>query len=219
MSTLTLIRHGQAQTEARDEVSYDSLSDLGHQQARWLGDHLRESHEHFERVYCGTLNRHVQTATSMGATQYAPIMQDERLNELHYFTLATLIEEQHGIAVPSNREDFAGHFPRLLGLWIDGKIEDAPETFDHFEARVRDGLADIGAGKGPALIVTSGGLIAMAMRQTLGLDVGAMALTGMSIMNTSVHRLHPIGAALAMTQFNAVPHLDQPARHFARTHL
>ncbi|HGG64496.1 MAG TPA: histidine phosphatase family protein, partial [Rhodobacteraceae bacterium] len=41
MVELTLIRHGQAQTGARDEASYDSLSDLGHQQAQWLGETLR----------------------------------------------------------------------------------------------------------------------------------------------------------------------------------
>ena len=36
MSTITLIRHGQANTAAQDEVSYDRLSDLGTQQAAWL---------------------------------------------------------------------------------------------------------------------------------------------------------------------------------------
>ena len=43
MVELTLVRHGQAQTGARDEASYDSLSNLGHQ-ARWLGEVLRQEH-------------------------------------------------------------------------------------------------------------------------------------------------------------------------------
>jgi hypothetical protein len=38
-------------------------------------------------------------------------------------------------------------------------------------------------------------------------------------MNTSVHRLHPIGGGLALTQFNAIPHLEHPERQFAQTHL
>ena len=41
MSHITLIRHGQANSQARDEASYDRLSDLGHQQAAWLGEWLR----------------------------------------------------------------------------------------------------------------------------------------------------------------------------------
>ena len=55
MSHITLVRHGQANTTARDEENYDKLSDLGHQQARWLGAHLRDTHAHHPRVYCGTL--------------------------------------------------------------------------------------------------------------------------------------------------------------------
>ena len=43
MSHITLIRHGQANSEAKDEISYDKLSPLGHEQAAWLGDHLRHS--------------------------------------------------------------------------------------------------------------------------------------------------------------------------------
>jgi len=41
MSHITLIRHGQANTGARDEQSYDRLSALGHQQAAWLGEVTR----------------------------------------------------------------------------------------------------------------------------------------------------------------------------------
>jgi phosphohistidine phosphatase SixA len=43
-ASLVLIRHGQANSAANDEDGYDRLSDLGHQQARWLGDWLR-AHE------------------------------------------------------------------------------------------------------------------------------------------------------------------------------
>ena len=37
MSELYLVRHAQASFGA---ANYDQLSDLGHQQSRWLGDHL-----------------------------------------------------------------------------------------------------------------------------------------------------------------------------------
>ena len=55
MSHITLIRHGQANSQAKDEISYDQLSDLGRQQARWLGDHLRGTGDVFARAYSGHL--------------------------------------------------------------------------------------------------------------------------------------------------------------------
>lgn len=217
MSHITLVRHGQANTEARDELSYDRLSDLGHQQARWLGDHLRASASFHPRVYCGTLRRHVETVESMGFG--GDVVQDARLNELEYFTLASLLEDQHGVAIPTAREDFVGHLPHVLSAWQNGELSNPPELYETFEARVQAVLTEITTGDGPALVVTSGGLIAMAMRQSMGLDTPAMARVALAIMNTSMHRLFPIGAHLSPVLFNAIPHLEQPDRHFAQTHL
>ncbi len=216
MSHITLVRHGQANTTARDEVNYDKLSDLGHQQARWLGAHLQHTRAHYPRVYCGTLTRHVETATSMGLSE--PI-RDARLNEIEYFNLAKLYEEQHGVTVPTDREGFVEHLPRTFAAWANGEIKDAPETFEQFETRVRDALREIGTEGGPAIVVTSGGLISMVVRQAMGLDIPAMARVALAIMNTSMHRLHPIGAQLSPVLFNAVPHLEAPDRQFAQTHL
>ena len=216
MSHITLIRHGQANTAARDEAEYDKLSELGHQQARWLGGHLQDTRAHYPRVYCGTLTRHVETAASMGLPE--PV-QDARLNELEYFTLAKLFEEQHGVAIPGDREEFVAHLPRTFSAWATGELENTPETFEAFETRVRDALHDIGTEGGPAIVVTSGGLISMVLRQAMGLDIPAMARVALAIMNTSMHRLHPIGSQLAPVLFNAVPHLESPDRHYAQTHL
>lgn len=217
MSHITLVRHGQANTGARDEQSYDRLSKLGHQQSSWLGDHLRASNAFHPRVYCGTLRRHLETTGGMGYA--ADVIQDARLNELQYFTLATLLEEQQGVSIPDEREGFIDHLPRVFNAWRDGVIENPPESFANFEERVRTALQEISAGDGPALVVTSGGLIAMAIRQAMGLDIAAMSRVALAIMNTSVHRLFPIGDRLTPVLFNAVPHLEQPDRHFAQTHL
>lgn len=216
MSHITLIRHGQANTGARDELSYDRLSPLGHQQAAWLGDHLRATHSHHPRVYSGTLTRHVETAHGMNV---GPATQDPRLNELEYFTLAQLLEDQHGDVIPTDREGFVSHLPRVFSAWKNGEIANPPESFVNFETRVTEALHEISQGPGPALVVTSGGLIAMAMRQFLNLDIEAMARMALAIMNTSMHRLHPIGDQLSPVLFNAVPHLDTPDRHLAQTHL
>ncbi|HBZ43409.1 MAG TPA: histidine phosphatase family protein [Maritimibacter sp.] len=214
MSDLTLVRHGQANNTSQDEDGYDMLSDLGHQQAAWLGDYFRASGEGFDRVYSGTMRRHRETAAAMG---YTGVTEDERLNEVAYFDLAQKMHEQFGIKHPTDREEFIEHLPLVFTAWRDGQIEGTLETFQNFEDRVSDVLHEIAAGKGRALVATSGGLISMGIRVSMGLEIGSMARMALAIMNTSVHQLHPIGTALSLTQFNAVPHLADPSRAEART--
>ena len=217
MSHVTLVRHGQANTTARDELSYDRLSDLGREQARWLGAHLRDTGEVFARAYSGTLQRHVETAREMALG--LEVMRDARLDELEYFTMAQLLFAQHGVALPETREAFVLHLPRLFGYWREGRIADVPESFDSFESRVSAVISEIAAGEGRAVVVTSGGLIGMAMRVTMGLGMTAFAHACLAIENTSLHRFQPLPTGLALTLFNAVPHLDGAQRSFARTHL
>ncbi|MCA0940043.1 histidine phosphatase family protein [Yangia mangrovi] len=217
MSHVTLVRHGQANTHAKDEISYDRLSDLGRQQARWLGEHMRGTGDVFARAYCGTLQRHRETAAEMAIG--LEVVQDARLNELEYFTMAQLLDQQHGIALPPDREGFIRHLPTLFTYWREGRLEGAPESFEHFEGRVREVLDEIAAGEGRAVVVTSGGLIGMAMRVTMGLEMQALAHACLAIENTSLHRFQPLATGLCLTLFNAVPHLEAAERSLARTHL
>lgn len=217
MSHITLIRHGQANSQAQDEVSYDQLSALGRQQSAWLGAHLKSVRQEHARLYTGTLNRHVQTAQAM-QMGINPIA-DPRLNELEYMTLARAMEREHGIPFPTDQAAFVDHLPRLFAAWQNEEIEGAPESFKHFETRISEVLLEIADGDGPALVVTSGGLISSAMRQFLRLDIAGMAQLALAIYNTSQHRLFPIGGALSPTLFNAIPHLEDPSRHFAHTHV
>lgn len=217
MSHITLIRHGQANSTATNEADYDRLSPLGHQQAAWLGAHLRDTAQHHTRLYTGTLRRHAETADAM-ETGLDPV-RDARLNELEYFTLANALEAEHGTPAPQEPADFVDHFPKMLTAWQQDRISNAPERFSEFETRIRDALREIGQGEGPALVVTSGGLIAMAMRLHLRLDVNAMAHVALAIMNSSLHRLFPIGGTWSPVMFNAVPHLEAPDRHYAQTHV
>jgi broad specificity phosphatase PhoE len=217
MSTITLIRHGQANSTATDEVSYDRLSDLGHRQAGWLGDHLRDTGAHHTRLFTGTLRRHVETADGM-ATGLTPT-RDPRLNELEYFTLGALLAEQHGISFPTEQAGFIAHLPEVFQHWKDGKLEGAPETYDNFQNRIRDGLAEIASGNGPALVVTSGGLIAHVMAQQMELSIVATARMAIAIFHTSLHQFHPIGGHLSPVLFNATPHLDTASRHISKTNI
>ena len=217
MSHITLIRHGQANSKARDEESYDRLSPLGHDQAAWLGRYLQDTQTHHTRLFTGTLRRHVETAEAM-ETGLTPV-RDPRLNELEYFTLATLMEEQHQVPFPTEQGAFANHLPMVFDYWKQGRLTGTPESWQSFHDRIEGVLLEIAEGEGPALVVTSGGLISMVMAQAMGLGIPAMARLALAIMHTSMHRLFPIGGHLSPVLFNAVPHLDTPDRRLAQTHI
>ena len=83
MSTLHLVRHGQASFGADD---YDRLSDLGWHQSRRLGEYWRGKGQQFDRVIVGTLRRQNETwqgiAEGLGISPGSlPLMQTPSLNE------------------------------------------------------------------------------------------------------------------------------------------
>ncbi|MEQ9258437.1 MAG: histidine phosphatase family protein [Roseovarius sp.] len=216
MTEIILVRHGQANSHATDEASYDRLSDLGRAQAEWLGAHLRETNPHFDRVFTGTLARQIDTASAMG---YAEASRDARLDELSYFTLATALEAQHGIPAPRDPTEFARHLPQVIDFWSRDEIEEAPERFGDFATRVTGLIDDLCHAPGRTLIVTSGGVIGMVMRHALGLQNGGMAKVMLQVMNSSMHRLNYTHDMLMVGGFNATPHLDMPSRAHARTYV
>lgn len=216
MSQVTLVRHGQANSGSNDEHGYDKLSDLGWQQTGWLGAYFESIGERFDRVYSGTLIRHRETAASMG---FPDPVQDERLNEVAYFDLSTKMHEQLGIKPPENRDEFVEHLPLVFTAWREGQIKDTLESYAQFEDRVDAVLHEIAAGEGRALVCTSGGWISMAIKVAMGLQLNSMARLALTIMNSSVHQMHPVGAGLTLTQFNAVPHLADPERQYAQTFI
>ena len=219
MAHMTLVRHGQANTGAQDEESYDKLSDLGHQQARWLGEHLLNSEEHFTRVYTGTMRRHIETAASMGAMRYGEVVQDARLNEFPYFSLEHAMQEQHGEPIAQTREEFARHLPKTLDYWAQGRLEGVDESFADFTGRVTSVISDIAEGPGQALVVTSGGFISAVMHQTLALNVDGWARMALAIYNSSTHKFQTLLDRPILTQFNGIPHLETRERLYARTHI
>ncbi len=215
MTDLTLIRHGQAQTGATDEASYDSLSDLGHQQARWLGEHIRDSHG-YERVISGAMNRQIQTAQSVGLE--VPHSIDPRLNEMDYFGLADSLTQTRGIPFPTTEAEFIAHLPLVLAAWRSGDIVDGLESYDDFTARIQAAVTDAAALGPRTLVVTSTGVISTLASLALDLDVPGKSKLFMSVAHTSLHRFALRGDGLHLTQFAATPHLDHTDRQHARTY-
>src|SRR5262245_40932853 len=81
MSTLTLIRHGQARAFENDP---DRLSPLGEEQSRRLGAYWAQSGICFDEVYTGTLERQKATARIVGEHVNLPApVADPDFNEYH----------------------------------------------------------------------------------------------------------------------------------------
>src|SRR6056297_1577792 len=121
MGELILVRHGQANSAANDEDGYDRLSDLGHQQARWLGDWLRTFEDPFDHVLMGSLRRHRETAEGIGDVGAAPEV-DPRLNELDYFNLSQA-HAAHTRKPAPTPDTFVDHIVDVMEAWHRAEIQ------------------------------------------------------------------------------------------------
>lgn len=216
MTHITLVRHGQANTHATTSEDYDRLSDLGRQQAEWLGQYLIDTHTAYDHVWSGNMARHLATASGMGHD--APRV-DPRLNEFDYFTLARLAELEQDLPAPQSSEEFARNIPQLMEIWRDDALSDAPERFQDFEGRAQGAIEDILGQGGRSLVVTSGGFISMVLRQVLRLEIPEMTRLMFLLRNSSVTEIEYVHGHLMLSVFNAVPHLAAPDRAHARTFI
>ena len=215
MGEIILVRHGQANSQARDEAGYDRLSGLGWQQSRWLGDYLRSQPRH-DRVLCGALRRHTETLEALGDGFGPPAEIDPRLNEMDYFNLGQALVRARGTLMPETAEDHARHMAEVMEAWQQAEIR-GQEDFAAFDARVAAVLEEAAMPGRRVLCITSGGVIGMALRQLLDLSPTRLAHVLLPILNASIHRIEvtPFGQFLA--GYNATPHLDTPERRHART--
>lgn len=207
MTELTLIRHGQAQTGAKDEISYDDLSNLGHEQARCLGAYFQQSKK-FDKIVSGTMKRQIQTAKSLSLVDI-PYHTDSRLNEFDYFGLSNNLQNTHGVSLPLKGQSFETHVSMVLDIWRKGNISPEIETYEAFCTRIIGALTDVTQHQNRVLLVTSTGVIATLAALALGLDTNMKSKLFLSIAHTSIHKFELRGDELHLTQFGATPHLDR----------
>jgi broad specificity phosphatase PhoE len=210
---LWLVRHGQAAFATGD---YDRLTELGHQQARWLGEHLRDLRIDFDRIAAGRLRRQQETARAVaevlgGEVETVPGLEEydsDRLLQAHGY------RAHEGT---TRRE----HFQRLRAAlmdWAAGHIEGA-ETWVAFDARVRDAVAELTRqDSGRVIAASSGGAIAMVLTQVLGIGPDKMVEFNLQARNTGITRLVFSRRTVYFNMFNAIPHLERPDRAHAETY-
>jgi broad specificity phosphatase PhoE len=218
-SELFLVRHAQA---SFGSGNYDRLSELGHRQARWLGEHFRSRNLAFDRVICGRMVRHRETAEEifhgMGLDFSGPDL-DPSWNEFDFEAIVGAYLDLHPDQQPAPDAPAWG-FSRLLRSALQAWTEDRlpgplPERWPQFEKRVRQGLTAMTAQAGDGrrlLLVSSGGAIATALSHVLQAPPSAMVHMNLQLRNSSVSHLHFNARGTHLSGFNHVPHLDLPER-------
>ncbi|MBI2059164.1 MAG: histidine phosphatase family protein [Nitrospirae bacterium] len=231
MSTLTLVRHGQASW--LDE-NYDRLSDVGEEQSRRLGLFWHERSMRFDRVFVGPRKRHLKTAELASAPSLqngSPWPKAEVLPGLDEYDWETLTRQ----ALPelvgrydnvrslvddfqksNGREEaskkFQLVFQEIMKLWVGGSFNwPGVERWDAFIERVRSSLDTMrkAASKGQKLVAfTSGGPISIALHCALGTDEKTTLSLAWVIRNSALTEFLFSGEHFTLSTFNALPHLD-----------
>ena len=231
MSEIYFVRHGQASLGAKN---YDQLSELGWEQARWLGQHLCERKLSFDRVIVGDMRRHKETLQGIGegmGTDYDPVV-DARFNEFSFRPLMGLYQKLHnsGADEPKTAREFLGMLQEVIEAWISGELDEelrryderkgvSTESWDMFNQRITAGLdkARRGAGGERVLIVSSGGPKSLAMKHVMGLSNDATIGLMLQIRNTSVTRFVSNAERITLRAFNGLGHMERTDRQHAIT--
>jgi broad specificity phosphatase PhoE len=220
MAELVLVRHAQAAFGTDD---YDRLTELGHRQARWLGEYFAERAIEFDRVVTGTLRRHQETLAGIAAALPLPAAEaGPGLNEYRADVLLAAHLAGRGLPPLEHAKDRRGHFRVLreaLYAWVDGTLRaDAHLSFPEFEAGVRQALEAARHGAERVLVVSSGGPISTAVGAVLGVAPRIVVDLNLQTRNTGLSELRAGAQRAHCVSFNAVPHLERPGRREAITY-
>ena len=211
MGTLYLVRHGQASFGADD---YDQLSDLGRRQSIRLGEYLAERGVRLDAAITGSLRRQKQTWE--GIRQGGEFsVQAQEFPALDEYDSHALIEtvQPHPLAKPDTPETYRQHFRLLrdgLTQWMNGVVSPrGMSTYDAFTAGIRQVLDHVRQSHdGNVLLVSSGGPIATAVGQVLGVTPETTIELNMRIRNSAVSEFAFNPKRHMLLTYNTLPHLD-----------
>lgn len=221
MSLLTLVRHGQASFGTHD---YDRLSAVGERQAGLLGEHLAAIDRLPHALYSGTLKRQQHTARIIAATTALDIAENPAFDEYDAAGLLKLHSARHGTSIIELQHEDGSIDPRRfqrrlekVGLaWVSGELADPSlETWHEFRSRVAAGIDHVlssAARSERVMVCTSAGVVAAAVGHLLALDDQSTLRLSWSVHNSSITQVLFDGARRSLLSFNAVPHLESPAR-------
>ena len=216
--SLLLVRHGQAAFASED---YDSLSDLGHEQARRLGQWLARHRRGFDVVIHGGMRRHRATLDALlGELPGSPPARvDPRLAEFDHGAVfgayLAAAPDHPGAAAMRERRLDAGlaimDFLRAaLRAWQSGGLDCGGESWSAFSTRCRAAgrdLAALAADGAEVLVISSAGTIAQITAYALDVPDARSVELNLTLRNSAFCELQPTGDTVLLTAWNHLPHL------------
>ncbi len=210
MALIVLVRHGQASWGAAD---YDVLSELGHAQARTLGDAWHAADFKPTRIVSGRMRRHVETAEQIRAG-LGDAPQIEHVDGLEEFDHVDVFAEsvgEDGSLPPLDEKAMEHMFTDGLRRWIsaDGS-RTYREAYAEFRDRVRGAFESVRCSldaNDKIVITTSGGVIAAVVCDLLGVVGERWPTLAAPIVNTGTSKILVRRDEPALISFNEHAHL------------
>ena len=237
MSTVYLVRHGQAGTRE----AYDSLSELGQRQARLLGEHFISQGIQFASAYAGALARQQQTAEQIRAAyadagvgfptvcvdsgwdefdlgrvyrEIAPLLAAEDPEFRHeYDEMREQVRISQGAHGARIHRKWMPCDTKVVEAWLSGRYPYSGETWDQFHERVaacRLKMLDRqenDARQENILVATSATPLAIWTGLSLEISDERIMRLAGAVYNASYTILRLRKEQLRLFTFNAVPHL------------
>jgi broad specificity phosphatase PhoE len=226
VSTLTLVRHGQAHPFQGVNAA---LTAMGEAQAAKLAEFWLGSGVRFDEVYSGTLPRQVRTEVVVAecfredGERWPTAVRDASWNEydaggvLQHFVpadteltaLAAEFEQARGS--PDENRIFQRMFEKAMACWLESTIEmNGVESWTAFRSRVSGAIERTMAGPPSRRIAvfTSGGPIGLTLQSALQAPARTFLDVNWRVRNTSITQFIFDRSRLTLDWFNAFPHLD-----------
>jgi broad specificity phosphatase PhoE len=217
MSTLTLLRHGQASFGAD---RYDTLSDRGREQSDRVAAYHVEHGRHFDRVWIGPRDRHRLTARyGLGplGIDWAGAAE-EALNEFaEGQQILSSAQARRGVQLRGEGairgKEAARYYAQEIDAWAHAQV-DIPGVPGVGAFRVvvaqwlKRATTESDAPGQSIIAVTSGGVIAAVMAEVLGLEDAAIGGLMHAIYNGSLTELQfSAGRPPSLVSFNVASFL------------
>ncbi len=228
MSTLFLVRHGQASFGSEN---YDRLSPLGVQQTHHLRDHFVENAVELHGIFSGRLQRQRTTADILAGPSQRTVAVSAAFDEYdahslmqHYADMTgEPLQSLQGTSQRLEPRIFQQHLEKVSRAWVAEQIA-APEleSWKSFRARVGRGIDDITTQTPRSqnvAVATSAGVIGAAIAHVLGLEDFAALQLSYVVLNSAVTRIEFDGRRRTLSSFNSTSHLERAGRRELLTYL
>lgn len=202
MTAIYLIRHGQASFGKDD---YDCLSELGEQQASHIGLSFKTRVEQFDKVVCGTMQRHQQTANAcLRSFGQGAIQQHSEPAWNEYDHQDILAQFNPEFATPAGVKAYMSKqenpskalqqvVTQAFERWIGSQHnQDYIESWPTYQARIKgalDNLVNNLQGEKNVLVFSSGGPIALLSQAILGVPAKELMTLNWTLVNCGITKL------------------------------